>query len=115
MSSVLHPGDKIHVSTRRSFVDDIRRHFVGMVEAVEGELARLRGHVFVYHQGTGEFERRPKERILVLGIGDAMQVINVLPADIDLGAVHYTSADGRLVVTDGKDFVLDVNEFGPRA
>jgi hypothetical protein len=36
-------GDKVHIITRRRFESDMRRHFVGEVIGISGELCRLRG------------------------------------------------------------------------
>jgi hypothetical protein len=112
---ILQPGDKIHVMTRRFFADDIRRHFVGEVKAVAGGIVRVTGYAYVYHSGHNEYERRPDERTRVIGVGDAGHIVNVLPDEVDVAALLYAVADGRLVVTDGASFRLDINEFGPRA
>jgi hypothetical protein len=42
--TVIEAGDKLHIITRRNFVDDLRRHFAGSVVAVSGGLIRLQGY-----------------------------------------------------------------------
>ena len=44
---VIDVGDKVHIITRRLFEDDIRRHFVGEVTRVSGELQEVQGYTFV--------------------------------------------------------------------
>ena len=38
----------------------------------------------------------------------------LLPSYADIDAARDTDIDGRLTVTDGQSFSLDVNEFGSR-
>lgn len=110
---VLSPGEKIHVIVRRKFEGDLRRHFIGEVLAVNETVARVEGYVFVVDNVTNQYLRRPDQRTRLIGLADAGYIINVLPAKTDLANAHYTqNKDGKLVVTDGKTFALDVNEFG---
>jgi hypothetical protein len=43
MIVVLEEGEKVHVIARRFFEDDLRRHFVGEVQAVTESAVRLEG------------------------------------------------------------------------
>ncbi len=113
MEPAVQEGDNLHIMTRRAFAGDVRRHFVGTVEAGEGSLVRARGYVFVHNEGTGEFERRETPRVRIFGLTDAMQIVNVLPRELDVASTHYAVARGRLVFTDGGAFELDINELGP--
>jgi hypothetical protein len=47
----------------------------------------------------------------VFGLGDAQLIVNVIPSETDLERTLYVVRDGRLVVSDGGKFSLDVNEF----
>jgi hypothetical protein len=50
--------------------------------------------------------------VRISGLADSGNIINVIPAHVDLEALSYqTSADNRAVFTDGKSFTLDINEF----
>ena len=40
-------------------------------------------------------------------------VVTRLPREVNVDALEYEVADGRLVVTDSRAFSLDINEFGP--
>lgn len=112
MPEVVSVGDKIHVMTRRGFEGDVRRHFAGEVIAFDDRVARVRGHSFLYDQFRNEFVRRPETRTRILGLGDSGHAINVLPDEVEIGRLKYTySDDRRLVITDGRGFSLDVNEF----
>lgn len=110
---VLDQGEKLHVITRRNFDSDIRRHFLGEVISLNGIIARASGYVFVLDNNTGQFVRRIEKRTRIIGLADAGNIINVLPREADIENCEYVqSGDGRLVITDGKSFKLDINEFG---
>lgn len=110
---VLEPEDKIHVITRRNFEDDLRRHFAGQVLAVGETSVRAEGFVFVLDPNTNTFVRRKNKRIRIVSLTDAGNLINVLPASTQLEQLAYQiSQEGRLIVTDGVGFQMDINEFG---
>ena len=52
-------GDKLHIITRRRFENDVRRHFVGEVTAIFGELQEIRGYAFVFEPGINVY-RKPR-------------------------------------------------------
>lgn len=113
MDYIVTPGEKVHDITRRGFKEDVRRHFAGIVTAVNSAQTALRaeGFVFVLESASTRYIRRPDVRTRVISLVDAGYNIIVLPKDVNIGQLQYTDFDGRLVVTDGK-FKLDVNEFG---
>ena len=113
--SIIQIGDKLHIMTRRLFSDDLRRHFVGEVVKAVGPVCAVEGHTFVFHAGTNEYQRRPEKRTRVFSLADANHIVNILPPDVDLALLEYRKVRGRLVVTDTKEFTLDINEFGPTA
>jgi hypothetical protein len=107
----LSTGAKIHVLERRKFEDDIRRHFVGEIEAVANNVARARGFTFVYHRGKTAYVRSRKEQIRLLALTDALLIIRLLPADARLEQIEYRSEGDRTIVTDGT-FQLEIADFG---
>ena len=48
----------------------------------------------------------------MIPLGSAGFVINVAPNETDPVDVRYVEQHGRLTVTDGGSFSLDINEFG---
>ncbi len=110
---ILEQGEKVHVMVRRAFERDLRRHFIGKVIDVSGVLARMEGHVYVHDAAANQYIRRPDRRIRVFSLADAGNIINILPQEADLEQAKYTQVQGKkLVVTDGRTFTLDINEFG---
>jgi hypothetical protein len=109
---LLDVGDKVHVIERRQFDTDVRRHFFGIVERVDASAMRLTGYVFVYDPGSSSYVRGTTPRTRVIALGSAGFVINVAPQETQLEDVRYIEKQGRLTVTDGGSFALDINEFG---
>ena len=112
-TAVIRVGEKIHVAERRRFELDLRRHFIGEVIATAGTLIRARGYVFVLNSGTGVFDRKPEVRTRLFSAVDSNNTINILADSVDIDGVRYTNdKNRRLIVTDGQEFSLDINEFG---
>jgi hypothetical protein len=109
--NVVDVGEKIHIITRRSYKEDVRRHFAGIVTAVSGVVIRIEGYLFVFNPVTLEYVRRPELRTKIVGLGDANQIATLLPRNVVLKRLGYVVREGRLVVTDGTDFSLDIVEF----
>lgn len=105
-------GEYVHVIERRRFDMDLRRHFVGRVDHVGGSTMRVTGYAFIYDTGRTAYVRSAERRTRLVPLGTAGLIINIAPPDTDLEAVRYEDKAGRLVVTDGGSFSLDINEFG---
>ena len=110
--SLIDVGEKLHIITRRIFEGDLRRHFVGTVRAVERDVVRVQGYTFVFNPSVKEYRRRPEVRTRIFGLGDAQMIVNIIPPETDLERTQYVVREGRLVISDGNNFNLDVNEFG---
>ena len=110
---MIEEGDKLHIIARRIFDRDLRRHFVGEVEVGTENVARVKGYAFIFDQSKNEFIKKAGQRIRLVSLTDALNIINVIPRDVDLESLSYClDKNNRLTVTDGKSFRLDVNEFG---
>ena len=110
---MVQQGEKLHIITRRNFESDLRRHFAGEVIEVTDGVARLRGYTFVFDTLTNQFVKRPKPRTRLFALGDSSHIVNVLPGEVSLDALAYVTDKTRdLVVTDNKDFSLEIHEFG---
>jgi hypothetical protein len=107
-------GEAIHVIERRLFSDDVRRHFIGEIEACTDRALRVRGHLYVYDSGASAFTRKPELRTRLIPL-DNRVIINILPDGVSLEDVYYTHDDeNNLTLTDGADFELDISEFSTR-
>jgi hypothetical protein len=112
-TTLLSPGEKIHVMHRRRFEKDVRRHFVGEVESYEQGIARASGYVFVIDDLSKHlFVKRPDRRTKLVPISTGDVIVNIIPETVDIELVHYELYERSLRVTDDSDWSMDVKEFG---
>ncbi len=112
-TTILKNGEKIHVIHRRRFEKDIRRHFVGTVEAFAVGIVRASGYVFVIDDLNKHlFVKRPDRRTKLIPLTSGDVIVNVLPDAVDIEHVTYRLDDRILWVTDGNGWKMDVKEFG---
>lgn len=109
---VLEIGERVHVIERRRFDTDLRRHFIGEVQGVEGGVMRVSGYTFVYDPGRTAYTRLNERRTRIISLESDGIIINVVSIDTNLDDVRYEEVEGRLVATDGGSMRLDINEFG---
>jgi hypothetical protein len=108
------PGERVHLIERRLFPGDVRRHFVGEIEASTDRAMRVKGYLFVFDSGSSAFLKKPEVRMRLVPL-DNRVIINVLPEGIAIEDVHYThDLEGNLSITDGKGFELDISEFSAK-
>jgi hypothetical protein len=112
-AAILKRGENVLVIHRRRFDRDIRRHFVGTVEAYEDGIVRAWGYVFVNDDLNKQvFLKRPDRRTKLIPLGSGDVIVNVIPNTVDIEEVQYELADRTLRVTDGNGWKMDVKEFG---
>ena len=109
---VIEVGDKLHIITRRLFEGDVRRHFAGEVTAVSGELYEVRGYAFVFNPGNNEFQKRPEIRTRIFSLGQDGFIVTKISREVAIESLEYRYIEKRLVITDSRNFSLDINEFG---
>jgi hypothetical protein len=108
------PGEGVHLIEKRLFQGDVRRHFVGVIEASTDRALRVKGHLFVYDSGSSEFLKKPELRTRIVPL-DNRVIVNVLPGDVAIEEIRYAhDAEGNLTITDGRGFELDISEFSPK-
>ena len=112
VDSVLTVGEKLHIMTRRIFADDVHLHFVGEISAVAGSLFKAQGYSFVFDSQTNSYVKHPTLRTRLFSLSDAGHIITVIPREVDLNSLEYRLISGRLAITDGRGFALEINEFG---
>ncbi len=109
---ILDSGDRVLIITRRLFPGDIQRHFVGIVDRATHSAILVHGHAFVRQVSQGDFVRRKGQRSRVFPLDNHI-VIFVLSDDVNIGQIRYEHReDKELTVTDGKQFRIDISEFG---
>jgi hypothetical protein len=108
---ILRSGEKIHVIHRRLYDKDPHRHFIGSVEAYEGGVARVVGHVYTVDTVKFQYVKRPELRTRLISIVSGDLLVNVIPPSVDLEKISYRQEKKGVRVSDGSDWHLDLSEF----
>ena len=109
--NIIKPGELIHVIHR--FEKEMKRHFVGEVECVTDRVVRASGYAFVVDDPrTHEFVKRPDRRVKIVPLTDGELIINILPPTLCLEDLRYEEHEHRLCLTDGRNWKMDLKEFG---
>ena len=112
---LIEAGTKLHVIYRALYEKSTRRHFLGEVIKVDGVVCVLQGFAFVYDPKLETYQRKPERRRTVIDLAESGYVVNIVDANVNLDDVSYKYLqDTGMVATDGKNFSLDINEFGLR-
>ena len=108
--------NKVHVMYRVLYETAIRRHFIGEVLAAEGAVCQLQGYAFIYDSKLSTFVRKPEIRSTIIDLAESGYIVNVIDSDVDVEKVSYKYVkDAGLIATDGKGFVLNINEFSTKS
>lgn len=102
---MLSIGEKIFVIVRPLFESDLHVHFIGEVQDVSETAVRVRGYLSILDNSSGKFVQRNDLRTRIFPMIDAGIVINVIPREVILEEVRYSSNDKhQRVITDDKAF-----------
>lgn len=113
---IIEVGEKIHVVYRSLYENSTRRHFVGSIVASNGALCRVEGYAFIYDGKKTEFVKKQGLRTTIIDLAESGYVVNVIDASVNLEDVQYRYISGEgLMATDGKEFLLNINEFGAKS
>ena len=109
---ILSAGETIHVIHRQLFQTDVRRHFIGKVEAFDDILVRATGYVFAADAKLNRFTRHGVPRTRIICLSTETLIINVVPEHVDIEKVTYNYVSGdKTTVTDGSDWHLDLTHL----
>ena len=112
---ILEKDEKVFIVERKYFKEDIRRFFCGEVIGCSENLFRAKGYAWVMSQRLNQFVKKPELRERTFCFSNRL-LINVMPRDIDVNIIHYSYDQKRgHIITYGKDYSLNIDEFGPMA
>ncbi|MDH3338135.1 MAG: hypothetical protein OER22_04025 [Gammaproteobacteria bacterium] len=112
---VVDQGEKFHVIMRRNYEGQVKRHFIGQADAVTGAVVRATGYVFIYDEMKAQYIKKKSKRTTIMDLAGSGYIVNFMPQSVDIENLRYETIDRTfLAVTDGKDFLLDINEFGTK-
>jgi len=103
---LLRNGEKVHVMHRTFFEKGGGRTLVGVVEACDAGVARIRGNIYVMNQTkmVPVREAVPVTRFISLVNGE--HIVTPLPDAAVLEKLEYQQSDAGLLVRDGTDCQL---------
>ena len=107
---ILKPGDKILVAHRRLFESDEVRFFVGQVQHYEEGVVKVRGHSYVRDVIAGSLIEKAEERTKLLSLSSGTLLVYQLPDTVSLDRLRFTATDGRLMLSDGSGFTMNLAE-----
>ena len=108
---IIDAGEQVCFIERRHFTEDPIRYFVGQIIASSENSLRIKGHAWVYEMMKG-LTRKPELRERLIYPNDRTN-INIISKDIKIDELDFVNVSGKgLCLTDGKEFCLDLSEFG---
>ena len=102
-------GEKVLIIDRKLFAEDMQRHYIGEITKASDNALKVKGHVWIRDQIKG-FVRKTGNRERLVYPSDRT-IINIIPEHVNLNEITYVHTGGTTVVTDGKNFTLDITEF----
>ena len=110
---IIIPGEKFHIVMRRNYESQVQRHFIGAADVVEGSVVRASGYAFIYDETKAQYIKKPVKRTTILDLAESGYIVNLLPSTVDIDELKYETIDRTfLAISDGKGYLLDINEFG---
>ena len=111
---ILNSGNKILVSHRRLYADDHARFFAGTVQDYENGIVRVAGYSWVRDPIQAKYVRKNDERIKIISLLAGTLVTYVLPDDVTIADLMiHQHKDHKVMLTDGKEFSMDLTERVP--
>lgn len=107
---LLKEGDKILVAHRRLFEKDVLRFFIGEVEVYDGGLVKTTGHSYVREPMGGQVVKKAEKRTKIISLSSGTLIVYQLPDGIALNGLLFSELEGRLALTDGKGFTMNLTE-----
>jgi hypothetical protein len=109
--AVIEQGDRVLIIDRKLFKDDNVRMFVGVVEAIDGAVLRVKGCPFHLNPYEITWTERPgDERLRIVPLSSGAQIY-VLSREVDLAKLQLRRSPKALTLTDGHLVSLDLRDW----
>lgn len=108
---LLKEGDKLLVAHRRLFERDESRYFIGRVDVYEAGIVKTTGHSYIRDLMSGRLIEKAEVRTKILSLSCGTFLIYQLPDHVTIEALKFVVSDGRLSLTDGIGFTMNLAEF----
>lgn len=108
---ILEEGSKVLIIHRRLFEGDNARFFVGVVDAYEQGVAKVRGHTWIRDSFSPGFFQKHDRRTKIASISSGTLLVYELPSETEMGKLKFSVNDeGKILLTDGNQLMLDLSE-----
>lgn len=107
---LLNEGDTVFVAHRRLFEKDEVRFFVGRVDAYEAGIVKVTGRSYVRDVMRGQMIEKEEQRTKILSLSSGTLLVYQLPQAVVLDALQFVDNEGRISLTDGRDFTMNLAE-----
>lgn len=106
---LLSQNEKVHVMHRRFFEKPGGRTLVGVVEACEAGVARIRGHIYTADQSKGVMELQPETVTRFISLVNGEHLVTPLPDTVALEKVVFENDAKGLRITNGSDWAVHLS------
>ncbi len=111
---LLDVGDNVLVAHRRLFEADETRFFIGRVDAYEAGVVKVSGWSYVHDVVSGSMVGKDEIRTKIISLSSGTLIVYQLPKHLALEGVEFGFAEGRLRLTDGAGFTMNLSELPTR-
>jgi hypothetical protein len=108
--SMLKEGDIILIAHRRLFENDEVRFFIGCVDEYENGIVKVTGRSYIRDVIGGTIVEKAEKRTKLLSLSAGTFFFYQLPQGLTLDALKFEDKEGSLLLTDGKDFTMNLAE-----
>ena len=110
---IVSKGEKVHVVYRRNFDTEVRRHFIGEIIEASESVVRLQGNTVIFDSAKNTFIKKPETRTTIVDLSESGYIVNMIDKNVNINELQYIIDNNKhLILTDKKDFSLNINEFG---
>jgi hypothetical protein len=107
---MLATGDNVLIAHRRLFAGDELRYFLGQVATYDAGLVKLTGRAFTRDALSGDILRKSDVSTKIVSLSSGTLIVYQLPSELDVEAMEFRSSSGRVSLTDGRGFVMNLTE-----
>jgi len=107
---LIEKGEKLLISHRRMYERDNERYFIGVVEAYDQGLVRVKGYTWLHDITHGRLVRKDDKRCKIIPLNSGNLISYVLPAHLDIETSRIEQRKQHLVLTDGDVVAMDISD-----
>jgi hypothetical protein len=107
---IIRKNDKMLVSHRRLFEEDLPRFFTGVVEDYEDGIVRINGFTWQHELIHGEMIKKPDRRNKIISVSSGLYICYLLPEHTNMESLFINHKGTSHYLTDGEAFTMDLTD-----